>query len=198
MKKFFAIVTVFVISASAVFAQGAWTFDRAHSGLRFAVSHMVVSEQKGRFDDFKVDVKSDKEDFSDAQIEVTINMNTINTEDGKRDGHLKSDDFFSVAKFPTAVFKSTQLQKVGGNQYKLVGTLTMKGVTKPITLDLKLNGVLKGQGKDKNTSIAGFKMSGVINRKDWGITYGRVLDTGGLAIGEEVTLEASVELNRTM
>lgn len=198
MKKVFAVLALFVISAGSMFAQGAWNFDRAHSGLRFAVSHMVVSEQKGRFDDFKVDLKSDKEDFSDAQVEVTINMNTINTEDANRDGHLKGDDFFSVAKFPTAVFKATQMQKVSANQYKVTGNLTMKGVTKPVTLDLKYNGTLKGQGKDKNMAIAGFKMSGTINRKDWGITYGRVLDTGGLAIGEEVTLEATIEVNRKM
>jgi polyisoprenoid-binding protein YceI len=181
-----------VVFAPQAFAQNAkWALDRSHSGLAFSVAHMVVSETTGRFDDFNVMMMADHDDFSDAKIDVMIKVESVNTDDKKRDGHLKSPDFFDVAKFPTMAFKAKELKQVGDKKYKLSGDFTMKGVTKPVELDVRLGGIMKDkQGKTR----AGFKVTGTINRQDFGVKWNSMLDNGGAVVGDEVELRANLEM----
>jgi polyisoprenoid-binding protein YceI len=196
MKTFFATALVgsalLLGSAATTLAQtNKWTLDRAHSGMNFSVSHMVVSETTGRFDEFGITLMADKDDFSDAKIDVNIKVETVNTNDKKRDGHLKGPDFFDVAKFPTMMFKAKELKPNGDKKFKMLGDFTMKGITKPIELDVRYGGMMK----DKEGRIhAGFKVTGIINRQDFGVKWNSLLDNGGSVVGDEVELRANIEM----
>jgi polyisoprenoid-binding protein YceI len=194
---FAALATVLAVLATAgitsiAHAQtGKWALDRTHSGMNFSVSHMVVSETTGRFDDFNITLMADKEDFSDAKIDVDIKVESVNTNDKKRDGHLKSPDFFDVAKFPAMTFKAKELKAAGDKKFKMLGDFTMKGVTKPVELDVRYGGVMK----DKQGKLhAGFKVTGIINRQDFGVKWNSLLDNGGSVVGDEVELRANIEM----
>lgn len=192
MKKLvFALAMLFVSSAFAQKQQ--WELDRSHSSVNFTVSHMVVSETAGRFDDFWVNLASDKDDFTDANIKVTIKTKSISTDNAKRDEHLRTNDFFDAPKFPEMTFVGKKLEKVGPNKYKLTGDFTIKGVTRTETLDVKLGGVIKDPYG--NTRV-GFKITGVVDRKNYGMTYGSVMDNGGLVIGNEVEIACNVEFTK--
>lgn len=168
-----------------------WGFDTSHSNVRFAVSHMVISEIEGNFSSFDGSVTTSKTDFSDAEINFTIDVSSIDTDSKNRDEHLLNDDFFDVANFPTIDFKSKSIEKVGENKFKLTGDLTMHGVTREIILDAKYGGTIKDPwGNTK----AGFKITGTIDRTLWGLNYNSTMDTGGLLIGEEITIVCNVEL----
>lgn len=191
MKKIF-IGTFATVLAGFTFAQTTnWTLDKAHSNVNFSVSHMVVSETTGEFKDISVDVKSDKVDFTDAKINFTAKVNSINTNDEKRDAHLKSPDFFDAEKFPELTFKGKELKKVSEGKYKLLGDLTMHGVTKTVELDVKHGGVVKDP---YGNTRAGFKVTGTVNRMDYGVKWNANLDAGGLVVGEEVEFVCNIEL----
>ncbi len=189
MKKLF---TLFVgMSLTAVSFAQTWTLDKAHSSVLFSVTHMVVSEVQGSFKDFSAEVKADKSDFSDLNTTFTIQVKSVNTDNENRDGHLKSPDFFDAEKFPTIVFKSTSIKKISDKKYELEGELTLRGVTKKVKWDLKYNGTVKdGKGNDH----AGFKATTTINRKDYGVSWNKVLDNGGLTVSDDVELTVNVEL----
>lgn len=188
LVSLFAALFVSVASGSA---QSAWTIDGSHSDVSFNVSHLVVSEATGKFKKFEGELKSKSDDFSDAEISFKIDAASINTEDEKRDGHLKSADFFDVAKYPTITFKSKSFKKVDGNKYKLVGDLTMRGVTKTVELDV----VFKGTAKSPwGQTVGAFKLSGAVNRADFGLTWNKTLDNGGLLVGEIVNITANIEV----
>ena len=194
MKNLIAIIGVLVFGAMSSNAQNTkWEFDRSHSSIKFSVSHMVVSEADGKFGDFSVNVASDKDDFSDAKIDVTIKATSINTDDAKRDEHLRSGDFFDVANHPTITFKSKSMKKTGKGTYKLSGDFTMRGVTKPVTLDVKYGGMQKSPW---GQTVAGFKITGKINRKDYGVSWSTMLDQGGAVVGDVVDLVANIELKK--
>jgi polyisoprenoid-binding protein YceI len=194
MKNMIAMIAVLVFGAMSSNAQNTkWNFDRSHSSIKFSVSHMVVSEADGKFGDFSVNVASDKEDFSDANIDVTIKATSINTDDAKRDEHLRSGDFFDVANHPNITFKSKSMKKSGKGTYKLSGDFTMRGVTKPITLDVKFGGTQKSPW---GQTVAGFKITGKINRKDFGVSWSKVLDQGGAVVGDVVDLVANIEITK--
>lgn len=192
MKKTNTILLVLMLAMFSATAQTTkWTFDIAHSSIKFDIAHLVISEVTGQFQDYEGTVLSDKVDFSDAKIDFSIDVKSIDTDNEKRDGHLKSADFFDVEKYPKITFKSESVKKVEENQYKLTGEFTMHGVTKEITLDVKYGGTIT----DTYGNIkAGFKITGVINRTDFGLKYNSVLEAGGLMIGEEVTITCKVEL----
>jgi polyisoprenoid-binding protein YceI len=168
-----------------------WGYDASHAKVGFSISHFGISETEGKFTKFDGAVFSDKADFSDAKINLTIEVSSVNTEDAQRDAHLKSPDFFNVEKFPTITFISKSLKPVGKNQYKLTGDFTMHGVTKEITLDV----IYKGTVVDpyKNTK-AGFKIKGVLDRTEFGLTWNGKLATGDLLLGNEVNLDINIEL----
>ena len=192
MKKLTAILVVFLLAMFSVTAQKTkWTFDKVHSKIQFDVAHMVISEVTGQFQDYEGSVLADKADFSDAKIDFSIDVKSIDTDNENRDGHLQSADFFDAAKYPKITFKSKLMTEAGKNQYKLTGDLTMHGVTKTETLDVKYGGTVTDPYENVK---AGFKITGVIDRTDFGLKYNSVLDSGGLLIGEEITITCNVEL----
>lgn len=191
MKKLTLLIVAILFAVISNAQITNWGFDTSHSNVRFAVSHMVISEVEGNFGSFDGSVATSKTDFSDAIINFTIDVKSINTDSKNRDEHLVSDDFFDVAKFPTIDFKSKSIKKAGENKFKLTGDLTMHGITREIILDVKYGGTIKDPwGNTK----AGFKIKGTIDRTLWGLKYNSTLDTGGLVIGEEITIVCNIEL----
>jgi polyisoprenoid-binding protein YceI len=188
MKKITFLAALLVASVSSTFAQN-WSLDKAHAKLGFTVTHLMLSEVDGNFKNFDVKLTSTKEDFTDAQIELTADVNSINTDNDRRDGHLKGADFFDVAKFGMLTFKSKSLTKVEGKKYKLAGDLTMHGVTKPVTLDVIFNGTAVHPMNKK--TVAGFKVSGIINRAAFGVG-----SMPAAMVSEEVELRASGEFTK--
>ena len=184
---------------TAINAQTNWKLDNSHSKLGFSVTHMMVAETEGKFKIFDGTVNSKSEmDFTDAQINFTADASSINTEDEKRDGHLKSPDFFDVAKFPTITFKSTSMKpntKMGKTSYLLEGELTMHGVTKKVKFTAigAAKTVKDPYGNIKN----GFKVTGTINRKDFGLVWNAALEAGGVAVSEDVAISLNIELNKS-
>jgi polyisoprenoid-binding protein YceI len=140
--------------------------DKAHAKLGFTVTHLMISEVEGWFKTFDAKITSSKEDFSDAVIEMTADVNSINTDNEQRDTHLKGPDFFDATKFPSITFKSKSFKKVSGNNYKATGELTMHGVTKTIELDVIYRSAIHPMTKKQ---VAGFKISGKLKRSDFGI-----------------------------
>ncbi|RLD61329.1 MAG: polyisoprenoid-binding protein [Bacteroidetes bacterium] len=191
MKRINLLIAVLVFAFSINAQVNNWAIDMAHSSVSFSISHMVISEVDGRFDKFEGKVTNSKDDFSNAKIQLTIDVSSINTGDESRDKHLKNKDFFDVEKFPEMTFLSSSMKKTTGNNYKLVGNLTMHGVTKKVTLDTKYGGTIKDPwGNTK----AGFKITGTLNRTDFGLKYNSVMEAGGLMIGEEIEITCKVEL----
>ena len=189
MKKINALFALLFI-AGAVSAQTTWNLDKSHSSVGFSVSHMVVSEATGKFNDFAVKVVSKTADFDGAEVEFTAKTASVDTDNERRDGHLKSPDFFDAEKFPDITFKGI-LSKAAG-KYQLKGKLTMKDVTKDVAFDVTYGGTLDtGKGVK-----AGFKLSGKINRQDYGVKFASKLSDGSAVVGDEVEVIAKLELNK--
>ena len=168
---------------------GTWTIDSAHSSVAFSVKHLMISKVRGSFSGFSGTVTV-PEDRLATSIEVTIDPATVNTADANRDAHLKTGDFFDTEKFPSWTFVSKGI-RVDGNDYVLSGDLTMRGVTKPVDLEVEFEGVSKDPwGNTK----AGFSAQGEVNRKDFGMEYNAALEAGGVLIGEKVKLSFDIEL----
>ncbi len=183
MKKLTVLVLTLLVSAAS-FAQK-WTVDKAHAKLGFTLTHLMLSEVDGSFKSFDASIMSSKEDFSDAVFEMNADLKQLSTNNEMRDGHLQKPDMFDTEKFPTMTFKSTSITPAGPKKYKLVGNLTIKGVTKPITLDLTFNGTgTNRQGK----KLAGFKATGTVNRTEFGVGT-----MPSAVVSEEIELRASGE-----
>ena len=185
MKRITLLAAALVLTATA-FSQ-TWTADKAHSRLGFGVTHLTISEIDGSFKNFDSKFTASKDDFSDAVIELSADVSSINTENEQRDNHLKSPDFFDAAKFSTLTFKSTSFKKIGAKQYKLAGDLTLHGVTKPVVLDVVLNGTATNPMSKK--TVAGFKITGVIKRSDFDLGA----SFPAMMLSDEVTLTANTE-----
>lgn len=166
MKKLFSILFVAFLSTT-VFAQTTWTADPMHSKLSFGIAHLGISEVDGLFKKFDASVTANKADFSDAVFQLSVDVNSIDTEIEMRDNHLRSEDFFEVAKYPTMTFKSISIKAAGANKYKLTGNLTLHGVTKPVTMDLWYRGTV--ENPQNKQIIAGFQITGTIKRSDFGV-----------------------------
>jgi len=168
-----------------------WTIDPSHSEIGFKVKHLMITNVKGVFNEFKGNVETLSMDFATALVNFVMNPGSINTGSADRDAHLKSPDFFDVEKYNEISFKSDGLKKGGDNTYVMTGDLTIKGVSKRVTLNVEFNGLMKDPwGNEK----AGFSLSGKINRKDWGLNWNAALETGGVLVGEEVSIVAEVQL----
>jgi len=166
-----------------------WVMDTSHSELGFKVKHLMISYVKGEFKDF--DIKVDGDDIFESKIKVIIDPSTISTKNEDRDNHLKSADFFDVEKHDKLTFESSSFDKIDEDQYKLMGVLTLKGISKSVTLDIVFGGIMKDPyGNEK----VGFSLSGKINRKDWGLNWNAALEAGGLMVSDEVNLTAEVQL----
>ena len=187
----------FMTGVSLYFSSGAsaatYELDTAHCRFDFSVKHMVISNVGGNFKIFQGKGVGTFEGAKNSieSLEVKIDPASIDTNEPKRDAHLRSPDFFDVVKFPTMEFKSSSITYTsGGAPQKIHGTLLMHGVTKPLVLDVEWGGILKDpKGKDR----LAFEASGTLNRKDFGLVYNKVLDNGGLAVGDEVKIHVQVE-----
>jgi len=189
MKKLNTLLVAILLSGSLM-AQSSWKIDKVHSKIGFAVTHMGVSETEGKFNDYEATIVSKSDDFSGAEIEFTAKVATIDTDNERRDGHLKSDDFFNAEKFPELKFKGTLVKE--GGKYKLKGNLTMRDVTKPVTLDVTYGGTVDtGRGVK-----AGFKINGTVNRQEYGLKWRNMLAGGELAVGDEVQISCRIELDK--
>jgi polyisoprenoid-binding protein YceI len=168
-----------------------WSIDPAHTEILFKVKHLVISTVTGKFNKFDGSMISSNEDFSDATIEFSADVNSIDTNQPDRDTHLKSPDFFDAANHPKLTFVSKSFKKKSGSEYALHGDLAIRGVSKPVELSVEYGGTIKDPWG--NTKI-GFEISGKINRKDYGLVWSAVTETGGVVVADEVKLLINVEL----
>lgn len=168
-----------------------WAFDPAHSSAEFSVKHMVISTVRGRFSKVDVDVDFDEGQPERSKLAVRIDVASIDTRESKRDDHLRSEDFFDVATYPQMRFESTRVTRNGDGRYAVEGNLTIKGVTRPVSLDAELTGF----GKDPwGNRRAGFSATTRVNRRDFGLTWNVALETGGVLVGDEVKISIDGEL----
>ncbi len=180
-----------VAFAQSTFAQSSWTLDKSHSSVKFGVQHLVVSEVEGSFKSFTGTVNAKDDQFTDAKIDFAVDIASINTDDEKRDGHLKSDDFFNAEKFPQMKFVGKTFKKTGKNKYKLTGDLTIRDVTKTVSFDVDFGGIVKDPwGNTK----AGFKAVTSINRFDYNLKWNTMLEAGGAVVGKDVKITVNIEL----
>jgi len=187
------LVAAFALLASTLFAQApAWQIDSAHSAAQFAVTHMMVSTVRGQFNKLTGTVNWDGKSFSSASVEVVIDTASVDTREAKRDDHLRSADFFDVAKFPTMTFKSTRIEPAGQGRLRMTGDMTMRGVTRPVVFEVSgPTPAIKDMGGNLR---AGASATTTINRKEFGLLWNRTLDAGGVVVGDEVTVTVDIEL----
>ena len=191
MAAVFAL-TVLTLAVPEARAADTWEIDKAHSAVEFKIRHLV-SKVTGRFGAFEGKLVGSLDDPTSFQVEGTIQAGSIDTNNAKRDAHLKNPDFFDVEKYPTITYKSTKVKKVGEDRYEVVGNLTMHGVTLPVTLTAEFGGV--GTDPWGNTKL-GLTVSGELDRKAFGLTYNATLDQGGLLLGDKVGLSLEIEANK--
>jgi polyisoprenoid-binding protein YceI len=168
-----------------------WHIDAAHSGINFSIRHLMVSKVRGRFAKFAGTARLDDGDLTASSVEATIDASSIDTGTAQRDDHLRSGDFFDVERFPQLRFSSTRIEKVGGDRYRVVGNLTIRDVTREVTLDTEY----AGRGKDPwgNERVA-FAAKASIDRKDFGLGWNQALEAGGVLVGDRVEIELDVQV----
>jgi polyisoprenoid-binding protein YceI len=170
-----------------------WVIDPQHSKIGFKVKHLMISSVLGNFKKFEGEVLTNGNDFNNASINISIEAASIDTEIADRNAHLKSADFFDVEKYPLLKFTNLSFEDSGDDTYELKGNLEIKGVAKPVKLNVEFGGVIKDPwGNEK----AGFSIEGKINRKDWGLTWNTALETGGVLVGEDVKIICDIELSK--
>ncbi len=190
MKKLNILLVMLVFAAGSAMAQTTWSIDKAHSKIGFSIPHMAISEVEGNFKDFDASVVSKAADFNGAEVTFSAKTASIDTDNERRDNHLKSPDFFDAEKNPELSFKGNLVKQ--GGKYKLKGDLTMHGVTKPVEFDVTYGGTMNtGRGEK-----AGFKISGKINRQDFGLTWANKTPTGELVVGDEVDIKGKIKLDK--
>ena len=172
-------------------AKTKWAVDPTHSELGFKIKHLMISNVSGALKNFEAEVEMNEADFTSAQINLTALMASITTNNEQRDGHLLTSDFFEVEKYPELKFISTKIEKVDDDTFVLHGGLTLKGVTKPVKLNVEYNGVTKDPWGGER---AGFLVTGKINRSEWGVNFNGVLETGGVVLSEEVRINSEIQL----
>ena len=169
-----------------------WAIDTSHSEIGFKVKHLMISNVKGVFKEFKASIYTTGKDFMTSEIDIWINTASIDTGDEKRDNHLKGPDFFDVENHKQITFTGNTCEKADADgNYELRGNLTIKGITKRIKLDIEFGGVIKDPWRNKK---AGFIIKGKINRKDWGLTWNTVLEAGGVMLSNDVKINCEVQL----
>ncbi len=193
MKRLIAAISTIIALAIPIFASAStWNIDPDHSNVGFKVRHLMISNVKGNFEKHSGIVEINDKDISKSRVEVTIDTNSINTNVQKRDEHLRSADFFEVAKYPTMTFVSKKVARVGKDRLKVTGDLTLHGVTREVALDVE--GPSK-ESKDPWGNIRrGATANTKINRKDFGLLWNKALETGGVVVGEEVAITLEIEM----
>lgn len=194
MKNLFkSIVAVAALAVPSLALGSTWEIDAGHSTANFTVKHMMVTNVKGEFSNVTGTVVFDEKDLSKSSVNATIDASTIDTRNEKRDGHLKSPDFFDVAKFPTITFKSKKVEKAGDGKYKVTGDLTMHGVTKETVLDVEAS-FKESKHPFTGAAITGLSASTKVNRKDFGLNWNKALESGGVLVGDDVNVGIELEL----
>lgn len=188
-KSLLALAMTLSLAGSAQAAT--WEIDPGHSAANFSVRHLMVSNVRGAFGKVTGTVTVDDKDITKSTVDASIDVSTIDTREAKRDEHLKSPDFFDAAKFPAITFKSTKVEKAG-DKLKVSGNLTIHGVTKPVVLDVE--GPAKASKDPWGNTRSGFSATTKINRKDFGLVWNKALETGGVAVGEDVTITLDIEV----
>ncbi len=189
MKRLNALLVALLVGGSA-FAQTTWKIDKAHSHIGFSVLHYAITEVEGNFKDFDASVVSHADDFDGAEVTFTAKTASIDTDNERRDNHLKSADFFEAEKHPEVTFTGKLVKEAG--KYKLKGDITMRGVTKPVEFDVTYGGTIDtGRGLK-----AGFRLAGQVNRQEFGVSYGGKTPGGDLVISDMVDIVCKIELNK--
>ena len=168
-----------------------WVIDPTHSELGFRIKHLMISNVSGTFNEFEAKMETDNEDLSTARIQATIKAASVSTNNKQRDQHLQNGDFFEVEKYPEISFRSTKVEKLDHEQFIIYGELTLKGITKPVKLNVEYSGVTKDPWGGYR---AGFTVTGKITRSEFGLNFNSVLETGGLALSDEVKIHSEVQL----
>jgi len=186
-----AVLGLILATASSAYA-ATWQIDPAHSSVQFAVRHLMVSTVRGTFNTVSGTVTTDDADPTQSSVEATIDVNSIDTREPKRDSHLKSPDFLDAATYPTITFKSTKVAKVGENKFAVTGNLTLHGVTKEVVLEVE------GSPRELKDPSGNIKLGGSahtkINRQDFGVTWNKGLDGGGVVVGDDIEITIDIEL----
>lgn len=168
-----------------------WQIDSSHALVEFSVTHMMIAKVRGRFNEFSGVVELDENNPEKTNIVVEIDVNSIDTRQKQRDDHLRSPDFFNVTEYPKMVFKSTEVKVVDKKKAVLTGDLTIKNITKPVSLNVEFNGMSKSPW---GSISAGFSAKGKLSRKDWELTWNQSLETGGVLVGDDVEINLELEL----
>lgn len=190
----FSLLLAFVVvvqAADSTKAETAWQIDAVHSNVGFEVTHLLISKTEGEFKDYSAELEFDPKDITKSSAKVTIMATSIDTDNEKRDGHLRSADFFDVENHPEIAFVSKKVTKGSGNEFTLTGDLTIKGVTKEVALKGEMTGPIKGPWGNER---AGISLEGTIKRLEYGISWSQSMDTGGLVVSDEVEISIELEL----
>ena len=193
LRPAFAALAMLVVASAAFAAPAKYAIDKTHTEVGFDVRHFFTKVH-GRFNDFQATILFDEKDPSKISVDASAVTASISTDNEKRDGHLRSADFFDAEKYPALTFKSTKVTANGKNKYKIAGDLTMRGVTTPVVFDAEF----LGAGATGMGTKAGFAATAVVNRKDFGINWNKALDNGGVMLGEEVTISLNIEANQVV
>jgi polyisoprenoid-binding protein YceI len=169
----------------------AWKIDPSHSEVTFTVRHMMISNVRGRFENFTGVVEFDEQNLPLSRVEVQIDADSISTRDAQRDGHLKAPDFLDAENYPYLTFKSSQVEATDAKHGRVYGDLTIRDITRPVVLEVQYNGQAVSPW---GMTSAGFSATTKINRKDWGLTWNQALETGGVLVGEEIKINIEVEI----
>lgn len=207
MKKFTGVWSLFVVAliGSSFLPRPAasplhsaktrtWKVDIAHSHVKFSVGYMMISEVEGYFKVFSGTMQQTQNDFTDAKIYFTVDANSINTDNEVRDKHLRSEDFFSTAKYPLMTFVGNSFKSVGNMRYELNGNLTIRDVTRPVQFDVAYGGIATNHQGDK----AGFKAKTVINRFDYNLKWNSLLESGGMVVGEQIEITVLIKMDEVL
>jgi polyisoprenoid-binding protein YceI len=168
-----------------------WIIDPTHSELGFKIKHLMISNVSGTFSEYEANMETENDDFSTAQIHATIKAASVSTNNKQRDQHLQNGDFFEVEKYPEITFWSTRVEKLDHEQFVVYGDITLKGITKPVKLNVEYSGVTRDPWGGQR---AGFTITGKIIRSEFGLSFNSVLETGGLALSDEVKIHSEVQL----
>ena len=194
MNRFVMLLATIALGAAMSAAQTpTWKLDKSHSQVKFSVTHMVISEVTGVFKEFDVAFTSVSDDFTDATIDATIKAASIDTGNESRDKHVRSDEFLNAEKFPEIKFKSTKVEKSGENNYKIAGDLTIRDITKGVTLDTKYKGSIKDM---RGNPVVAFKATTTVDRFEFGTTWDKVTEGGGLVVGRDVEITLLMEFRK--
>lgn len=194
MKRIIALVTMLTLAIPLAALASSWTLDPDHSTAQFKVKHLMISNVKGTFETMSGVLNLDDKDITKSRVDVSIDVASVNTNIKKRDDHLRSADFFDVARFPHMTFTSTRVEKTGPDKLRITGNLTLKGITRPVVLHV--DGLTPEVRDPWGHVRRGASATATINRRDFGITWNKSMDNGGSVVGEEVAIQLEVEFVR--